>query len=317
VLNAFISREAQVGTVPMPGYTHLQRAMLSSVGMWLGAYAEGTVDLLREGKHLLEALDTNPLGAGAGFGVTLPLDRALTAKLLGFSRVQRNPIDVQNSRGRYELRTLRWLCENAALVEKLAWDLLLFSSDEFGFFALPGELLTGSSIMPQKHNPDVLELLRASSGKIRGAEAELANVIGKLPSSYHRDFQFSKEPLVRAVNHVQEMLEVTRVVVESFKVNEPKLQAALSPEIYATYEAYRQVKKGVAFRDAYRDAAKQCTAGTLDVAGLKSDFGTIAQAVSASFAELREESAALSREFEEIRCKLERLEQAAFELPGK
>ena len=154
----------------MPGYTHMQPAMPSSVGLWLQAFAEALLEQLRATGHLLVQLDSCPLGTGAGYGVPLPLDRRYTAELLGFSRVQRNPIDVQNSRGRMESYFVRVAADIAAVLEKLSVDLMLFSTAEFGFFSLPEAFTTGSSIMPQKRNPDVLELMRAAPvGSARGS----------------------------------------------------------------------------------------------------------------------------------------------------
>lgn len=270
-----LERAEQLLDVPMPGYTHLQRAMPSSFGMWLHAHAEGCLDLINSGLDLLDQMDRNPLGAAAGFGVSLPLDRECTARLLSFSEVQRSPIDVQNSRGRYELRALRFCSDVAQLLEKYSWDMILFCTEEFNFISLPKEFTTGSSIMPQKRNPDVLELMRASGAKIRGAETELSLVTAKLPSNYHRDFQFTKEPLFRGISHLQLMLSVWNQVISGFAVNEDNSSKAMSDELYATYEAYRLVKDGMPFRDAYKQVADQISNKSLNVKSLKNDFAQI------------------------------------------
>ena len=192
VIAALAQRIRGDGATPMPGYTHMQPAMPSSVGLWLHAFAEALLEQLRAAGQLLAQIDCCPLGTGAGYGVPLPLDRGYTAALLGFSRVQRNPIDVQNSRGRMETYFVRVAADVAAVLEKLSSDLLLFSTAEFGFFSLPEALTTGSSIMPQKQNPDVLELIRAGAGRLRARQHELEWLVGKLPSGYHRDLQLTK-----------------------------------------------------------------------------------------------------------------------------
>lgn len=260
--SAALERIEADGATPLPGYTHMQPAMPSSVGQWLHASVEAALDQMRAGLQLLERIDCCPLGSGAGFGVPLPLDRAFTAQILGFSGVQRNPIDVQNSRGRFELYAVRLAADCAALLEKFAWDLLLFTSAEYGFFALPDGLTTGSSIMPQKRNPDVLELMRARAARLRGRQTELEWIIGKLPSSYHRDLQLTKEPVFRAADDVMDLLAVGERVVQLLRVVPEKIAAAMRPELFATQAAYRLVRAGTPFRDAYRAIGKQVTDGT-------------------------------------------------------
>ena len=164
---------------------------------------------------MLAQLDCCPLGTGAGYGVPLPLDRGYAAELLGFSRVQRNPLDVQNSRGRMETYFVRVAADVAAVLEKLSSDLMLFSTAEFGFFSLPEALTTGSSIMPQKRNPDVLELMRAGAGRLRARQHELEWLAGKLPSGYHRDLQLTKGPMIEAADQIAAMLPIMRRIVAS------------------------------------------------------------------------------------------------------
>ncbi len=265
----------EVGKLPMPGYTHMQPAMPASVGMWLGAYAESFLDLIREGLSLLDRVNANPLGAASGFGVPLPLDRELTARLLGFSRVQRNPIDVQNSRGRYELRFIRWGVDVAATVEKLAWDLILYSTREYGFFSIPEALTTGSSIMPQKKNPDVLELMRGRAAKIRAAENELLWVTAKLPSNYHRDFQYTKEPVLNCADTMTALLSMSEIVLTRFTCNEKALQDRMTDELYATYDAYRSVEEGMPFRDAYRETANRIASNSIRKADFEKEYDSI------------------------------------------
>lgn len=270
-----MKRIDDVGGVPMPGYTHMQPAMPSSVGMWLHALVEASLELCREGLALLEAMDSNPLGAAAGFGVPLPLDRDLTAKLLGFSRVQRSVINAQNSRGRYELRVARWCVDVSALCEKFASDMILYTMREFRFFSLPNALTTGSSIMPQKHNPDVLELVRGRAGRVRGAATEIDAITAKLPSNFHRDFQYSKEPAMRAIDDTTAVLEVMERVLALFTVNADALTAAMYPDLYVTYDVYRLVREGKPFREAYQETAARIGKAETDVAKLAPDFAIV------------------------------------------
>ncbi|MDD2943650.1 MAG: argininosuccinate lyase [bacterium] len=276
---------------PMPGYTHYQRAMPTSVGVWLHAFAEAALHLLREGFAVYEMIDCSPLGAASGFGVPLPLDRAYVAELLGFRAVQRNPIYVQSSRGRHELLVLRWMLDVNCLLEKLACDLVLFSTEEFGFVSIPPEFTTGSSIMPQKHNPDVLELLRARASRQRGAVAELEAVIAKLPSHYHRDYQYTKEPVMRGTTNFLECLDVATEVVARLGISPERIKAAMSPELFATYDAYRRVLAGETFRDAYKATAEAVKKGEINVTELESDLNIILTSAREELSDCRAELA--------------------------
>ncbi|MDC0358745.1 argininosuccinate lyase [Oligoflexia bacterium] len=271
----FFERARASAGIPMPGYTHFQPAMPASVEMWLHAFGESILDCARNGLTLVDAINTNPLGAAAGFGVPLPIDRELTTKLLGFFRTERNPIHIQNCRGQAELKFIRWASDIGAVLEKFAWDGIVYSTREFGFLSLPEELCTGSSIMPQKKNPDVLELLRGRVAKIRGAEQELQWVVAKLPSNYHRDFQYTKEPVIKALQLLREMIPVAGLVVEKLEFNEERLKAAMDDELYVTYEAYRLVRGGMSFREAYQETARKVKAGEISAEGLKGEFDTI------------------------------------------
>ena len=273
--NTCMEKSKRNFSAPMPGFTHMQAAMPSSVGMWLQAYAEWALETLSEGIHCIKFINTNPLGVGAGFGIPLWLDRNYTTELLAFDSVQRNPIAVQNSRGRFERKTTEWLRDVMSVLEKLSSDLILYSMDAFGFFKIPTAFTTGSSIMPQKRNPDVLELLRAKAGLVRGASAELGHVIDKLPSSYHRDFQCTKEPVIRCVTLTKESLDVACRVVSGLEINIEKLNAAMSSDLYATYDAYRKVRNGTPFREAYREVALSLKHKEPDVSSLKCDFKII------------------------------------------
>lgn len=257
-----LERIGRDGAIPMPGYTHLQPAMPSSVGLWLHAHGEAALEQMRAAWDLLDRLDTCPLGTGAGYGVPLPLDRTYTAAQLGFASVQRSPIDVQNSRGRMERYFARVGADIGGVLEKLAWDLLLFSTAESGFCALPEALTTGSSIMPNKHNPDVLELLRGSAGRLRARVVELESVAGKLPSGYHRDLQLTKEPVIRTALETTQLLEVGAHVARGFSLRPEHLAAAMRSELFAAHAALARAASGTPFRTAYREVAAEIQAGS-------------------------------------------------------
>lgn len=282
--------------LPMPGYTHFQPAMPSSVDMWLQAFAEHMLDHIQDGLRLLERIDCNPLGVASGFGVPLKLNREISTRALGFRSTQRNPIHTQNLRGREELAVVRWWSDIASSIEKLAFDLILFSSHEYRFFSLPVSFTTGSSIMPQKRNPDVLELLRASASKIRACAFELDGITAKLPSSYHRDFQFTKEPLIRSAGIVSSLLPITSSVIEAFTVNTDRLQEVLYPDLFATYQVYRLVREGKTFREAYQAVAAD-PANIAPVSDLLKDYTLIAET-------LREEHQKGSKELESLAARI-------------
>jgi len=247
---------------PMPGYTHLRRAMPSSFGLWGAAFAAGLAEELQALQALYARLDRCPLGAAAGFGVPLPIEREYTAQLLGFSSVQVSPVDVQNSRGRHELAFLNELASIGLVMEKFLWDVSLYSMPEFGFLKLPDAFTTGSSIMPQKRNPDVVELARGRCRELRGYAAMLQELAAGLPSNYHRDFQLLKKPLFGAVAAARGWLNVLIALVPALEVDAAKAAAACSDDTYAAHQAYVLAQGGMPFRDAYQQVAKQLQSGT-------------------------------------------------------
>ncbi|MBI4701925.1 MAG: argininosuccinate lyase [Deltaproteobacteria bacterium] len=246
------------GDVPLPGYTHMRRAMPASVALWLGCFVESSFDDERLLEATLQLVDQSPLGTAAGFGVPLiDVDRAGTARALGFARVQSNPLYAQLSRGKLE-STVVHLCTQILFdLNRLASDLILFGMTELGFVVLPDALCTGSSIMPQKKNPDVLELVRAKYHVVLGEEAKLKGIIGNLMSGYHRDLQLTKEPLFVSIDSTEECLDVMAVVLGSIGIDEQRCRAAMSDELYATERAYALVQQGTPFRDAYRQIGRR------------------------------------------------------------
>jgi argininosuccinate lyase len=241
--------------VPMPGRTHMQIAMPSSVGLWSAAFAEALLEdyLLLETAYRLN--DQCPLGAAASYGVPLPLDREKVAALLGFHKVQQNVLLVNNDRGKIESIVLDAIEQVGITLGKVAEDIIIFSMPEFGYFSLPEELCTGSSIMPQKKNPDLLELVRAKAATLSGLTVQVKNVIRSLPSGYNRDFQETKEPLLTGLQTGLDMLGIVNIAVSSLTVHEEALKNGFTPDIYATDAVMEQVRSGVSFREAYRAVA--------------------------------------------------------------
>lgn len=259
---AFLAFSKSHAAESMPGYTHLRRAMPSSFGLWGAAFAAGLTEELEGLRALYARLDRCPLGAAAGFGVPLPIEREYTAKLLGFSAVQVNPVDVQNSRGRHELALLNGLASIGLVMEKFLWDVALYSMPEFGFIRLPDAFTTGSSIMPQKRNPDVVELARGRCRELRGYAAMLQEIAAGLPSNYHRDLQLLKKPLFAAVASARSWLDVLIALVPALEVDTARAAAACSDDIYAAHQAYLLAQGGMPFRDAYKQVAKEIECGT-------------------------------------------------------
>ena len=243
------------GALPLPGYTHLQRAVVSSTAMWWAAWAEGFIDDAVLAGDTQRWVDANPLGSAAGYGVNLALDRAHTTQALGFGRLQAVATYAQLSRGKFELQALSALGQALLDLRRLAWDLSLYASAEFGFIALPAEYTTGSSLMPNKRNPDLIELLRASYGVVAGARTEIEQLLS-LPSGYHRDLQFSKAPLLRAFAHGLDALALVPDLLSRLNWREAAMRAAIEPGMFATDRAIELAAGGVPFREAYRQAAK-------------------------------------------------------------
>ncbi|WP_067651730.1 argininosuccinate lyase [Dokdonella koreensis] len=248
-------RRAAGEALPLPGYTHVQRAVVSSTAMWFAGFAEAFIDDAERARQTLAWIDANPLGTAAGYGVNLPLDRELTTRVLGFARMQVSPIYAQLSRGKFEIAALDALGSALLDLRRLAWDLSLFTTAEFGFVSLPAEYTTGSSIMPNKRNPDVVELMRASYSAVAAARAEIEQLLS-LPSGYQRDLQFSKGALFHGFSRGLPALALLPDLLAQLAWNPERMRAAIEPSMYATDVAIEQAAAGVPFRDAYRRAAE-------------------------------------------------------------
>jgi argininosuccinate lyase len=243
------------GSIALPGYTHMQQAMPSSVALWAGAYAAELLDDAEGLRSVQRRLDKSPLGSGAGFGTPgLPIDRDSTATALGFGSVQQPVTAVQLSRGKAEAQLQFELALLMQDMGRLASDLLLFYTQEFSYVALPEAFTTGSSIMPQKRNPDVFELIRGRTATALGCLIETLGITAKLPSGYQRDLQLLKFPLFRSIDIAAQTLEIVAAAVDALTFRPDRIH--LDPAVHAAEEAYAiVVKEGVPFREAYRRVA--------------------------------------------------------------
>lgn len=249
-----LARARTDADVAIPGYTHMQRAMVSSGLMWWSAWAEAFIDNADRLQATSEWIDANPLGTAAGYGVNLPLDRAHVTEALGFARMQVSPVYAQLSRGKFEMAAIEALCSALLDLRRLAWDLSLFTTAEFGFVRLPAQYTTGSSLMPNKRNPDVIELLRAAYARCAASRTEIEQLMS-LPSGYHRDLQFSKPAIVQAFKHGSLALQLVPPLLEALEWVPEKLSAAMDASMHATDLALELTQSGMPFRDAYRAAA--------------------------------------------------------------
>ncbi|HEX3896509.1 MAG TPA: argininosuccinate lyase [Rudaea sp.] len=247
-------QRAAAESIAMPGYTHLQRAVVSTTSLWFAGFAEAFIDNAIRARQTHAWIDANPLGTAAGYGVNLKLDRDATTEALAFSRMQISPVYAQLSRGKFEIAALDALGAALLDVRRLAWDLSLFTTSEFGFVELPSQFTTGSSIMPNKRNPDVIELLRATYATCAAARTEIEQLLS-LPSGYQRDLQFSKGPLVRGFSRGLAALELLPDLLTRMVWRDDRMKAAIEPAMYATDVAIEQAALGVPFREAYRRAA--------------------------------------------------------------
>ncbi len=254
IASVLLSRIRTEGDLPMAGYTHLQSAMPSSAGLWLAGHAEAFIDNAELVALTFHWLDACPLGTASGFGVNLKLPRQAVAKDLGFARMVVNPQYAQNSRGKIELQALSVLSACTLDLRRLAWDMSLFATREFGFIKLPARYCTGSSIMPNKNNPDTIELLRAVHAVVQGAQTELASVLS-LPSGYQRDLQATKPPLMRAFGKALQALKLLPDLLAGFEWQPKRMRESISSEMLATDRALDLTRAGTPFRDAYRTAA--------------------------------------------------------------
>jgi argininosuccinate lyase len=243
--------------IPIPGRTHFQRAMPSSLGLWAGAFAESILDDIQLLKGTYELINQCPLGSAASYGVSLPIDRKYTAELLGFKTVQNNVLYANNSRGKFEAALLHVLVQIMNDLSKVATDIIIFCSPEFGYLILPEKFCPGSSLMPQKRNPCPLELIRAKSAVVQGLLFQNLEIVRGLPSGYNRDFQETKRPIMHGLETTGLSLKVFSQIFSELQVNKQTCIEAFSPELFATDQVLKLTAEGIPFRDAYKQVAKE------------------------------------------------------------
>ena len=239
--------------IPMVGRTHMQPAMPSSVGLWASAWAESLLDDLALLRTAYALNDQCPLGSAASYGVPMPIDRQLASDLLGFAKPVHNVLHANQARGKLESIILSALGQVMLTLSRMAQDLILFSMPEFGYFRLPPEFTTGSSIMPQKRNPDVLELIRAKAAKVLACANLVAEIVRAAPSGYNRDLQETKEPFLAGFDLAISSLRISIPLVAKLEVDAAALRRGFGPEVFATDRALELVAQGMPFRDAYHE----------------------------------------------------------------
>ena len=245
----------------MPGYTHLQVAMPSSFGLWYSAYAESLVDDFQLLQAAYRIVDQNPLGSAAGYGSSFPLNRQMTTDLLGFEQMNYNVVYAQMGRGKMEKTVSFALSSIAATLSKMAYDVCLFMSQNFGFVSLPDELTTGSSIMPHKKNPDVFELLRSHCNKLQAMPTQIAMMVNNLPSGYFRDLQIVKEVFLPAFDDLKKCMNIAVFALSEMAIKPDLLEDDRYKYVYSVEDVNRLVMQGVPFRDAYKQVGLEIQAG--------------------------------------------------------
>jgi len=261
LFDLLITQSEKYKAVLLPGYTHLQIAMPSSFGLWLGAYAESLVDDMEMLAAAYAVTNKNPLGSGAGYGSSFPLQRKRTTELLGFETLNWNAVYAQMSRGKTEKLVSMALASIASTLSRLSMDGCLYLSQNFGFISFPAELTTGSSIMPHKKNPDVFELIRGKCNRIQSIPNELTLLTNNLPSGYHREMQLTKEILFPAMEAVRSCLQMMQVMISALEVKEDILRDEKYKYIFSVEAVNMLVNQGMSFREAYQTVGNQIEQG--------------------------------------------------------
>jgi len=261
LFDLLIQKSNEHKEILIPGYTHLQIAMPSSVGLWLGAYAESLVDDMEFLAAAYRVTNKNPLGSGAGYGSSFPLNRKRTTELLGFETLNFNSVYAQMSRGKTEKLVSMALASFAATLSRLSMDCCLYMNQNFGFIQFPDELTTGSSIMPHKKNPDVFELIRGKCNRIQSAPNELTLLINNLPSGYHREMQLTKEILFPAIQELRSCIAMMKLMLSQISVNSNILQDPKYQYLFSVEKVNELVNQGIPFRDAYKQVGELIESG--------------------------------------------------------
>ncbi len=262
LFNQLQSLSEQYKDILIPGYTHMQVAMPSSIGLWLGAYAELLIDDLHFLNAAYKIADQNPLGSGAGYGSSIPLNRTQTTQELGLETLKFNSIAAQLSRGKLEKAVSFAMASVASTISRLAMDVTLYMNENHGFISFPKELTTGSSIMPHKKNPDVLELVRAKCNKIQALPTELTLITNNLPTGYHRDYQLLKESLFPAIVSLKDCLDITEFMFVHLEISASVVTQPKYDMLFSVEAVNKLVNEGVPFREAYQKIGRDIKEGS-------------------------------------------------------
>lgn len=252
LISALKKQSKKYEKIPMPGYTHLQKAMPTTVGIWLDSYLVALQDFLILLEATTKFINQNPLGSASGFGIqNFPLQRKITTQQLGFAKTQENPMYCGLSRGYFENIVLQTLSQPMILAGKFANDMLLFTTQEFDFVSLPKNFTTGSSIMPQKKNYDVFEIMRGNIKVYSAYQQEVQNIVSSIGGGYQRDLQLTKKPFILGVNLCCKTIQLLSAIIAVLQVHKANLVKAMTEDIFVTNEVYELVKQGKSFREAY------------------------------------------------------------------
>ena len=265
LFDRLIALSNQYTDVLLPGYTHLQVAMPSSFGLWFGAYAESLADDLAVLKSAYDITNRNPLGSAAGYGSSFPLNRQMTSDLLGFESMNYNVVYAQMGRGKAEKILSNAMATVAETIGKFAMDICIYMGQNHGFIKFPDEYTTGSSIMPHKKNPDVFELIRARSNKLKALPNEISMITTNLPSGYHRDLQLIKEDFMPAFTNLKECLFMTRFMLEKIEVKDDILKEEKYTYLFSVELVNQLVLEGMPFRDAYVEVGRRIEKGEFEI----------------------------------------------------
>lgn len=256
VSQVFSQAAKDAGVIMMPGYTHQQKAMPTTVAMWLGSFADAFLDQTKLIKAARDIINQNPLGSAAGFGNSLPINREKTTNLLGFGSTQNNPMYCGLSRGIFELMAVQSLTPAMAFSSKFATDMLLFTMQEIPFFSLPETMTTGSSIMPHKHNYDVFEIMRGTAHAFAGYSGQLYALTSGVGSGYSRDLQLTKSITLKALHEYETTLDALLITVPAIQINKSALKSAMTDDLLTVAKINELVTQGMPFRDAYVEIKK-------------------------------------------------------------
>ena len=262
LIEIFLQKAEELKNNLLPGYTHFQAAMPSSFGMWFSAYAESLLTDLYFFEAAYKIADQNPLGSGAGFGTSFPIDRLQTTQELGFSEILVSSVGAQMLRGKTEKSVATALAMICGTLSKMSYDLVLYNSQDLAFVKLPNEMTTGSSIMPHKKNPDVFELTRAHCNRIQALPNDIMMTINNLPSGYHRDYQILKEILFEPMMQFDNIIDILTFAIPQLQIKDDYINQEKYDPIYTVENINEAIKNGTPFRDAYREVGLSVENGT-------------------------------------------------------